>query len=1019
MSLSPHQRGNISNAVKQNIEGIEEVAQHSGDAFYNAGAPSLEQTHSSAGARVGPSLDLQGSAVFKPEKAYQVWGHFQQSGPVKWVHQEPAQASTWFQGVPNPTKHIQNVVPPLSGFDDARAHQALHKTNHDMDALQQEKMPVGSSVSFSESSQALAPGMEWDHHTMAAMHQAQFQALQQGHKPADPQYQHHAMRHAVPDSTLQPFQMAFGPTKQPQTSGVFQAFHSNSASQNLGYSEQPKSQQQLLHLQQQHLQHQHQMQQLQQMQQQQMQQQRLHQMQQQQQQQYHHQQKFQQMQQMQKQQQLQSLQQPETFTSQIHQQDRRPLRSQQLDDNQLKVDSSASSLQRHLTAVQAQNPSPQSPVNQDPEPSKTSQESQETQVKPEFLPRRSRRLSKDGLSPLSSQPPKEPAHNGGMGGQGPSGGVIQSTQRRRRASKEINLETLAQKASEMEFLPAKRDEGSGRQAGMLPLVIPVSVPVRRSQAQTEQAGGLGHETRPFSESVQQQFQYDRKPSVIVARRRSLRNSTSDSFNQDEEKEDGKSSDKIKRRPRPEPLVIPPPKPCTFIAPSIYPSITSYQSHLRSPVRTLDHPLILPPYTPPPILSPVREGTGLYFSTFLSSIAAGNQGLPPPPTPKTASKSLLRSASVDITPPVLPMIGEATPVSLEPRINIGQYYQAEIPELQDQILAQQDHHKATLLWLPLPEVESTPSQKERVDSLMNVACSSVLCGGGANVELMHHCLFENRGDIMKTLEMLLLKHPVFTRNHHLANYHYAGSDCWTVDEKRYFNKGITAYRKDFFLVQKLVRSKTVAQCVEFYYTYKKQVKVGRNGTLAYGPPDPEERPSETIPKQEQLEEAEENKQKVQTEEPKEAGGDHFKTMSHTLQVDKVLVLSIPKISSVDEAIALRQETKTPPSAPKSRPESTGKRSQPSAPSKSQGEPEGVFPCKKCSRVFYKVKSRSAHMKSHAEQEKKAAAAAQRQREEAEQAAAKARQEAAKRMDIEGEGGQDDSSEPEDERDEDWA
>uniref|UniRef100_A0A8B9HHV2 ELM2 and Myb/SANT-like domain containing 1a n=1 Tax=Astyanax mexicanus TaxID=7994 RepID=A0A8B9HHV2_ASTMX len=834
MSLSPHQRGNVSNAVKQNIESIEEVAQHSGDVFYNTGTQPLEQTHSSAGARVGPSHDIQGStAVFKPDKAYQVWGHFQQSGPVKWVHQEPAQTSTWFQGVPNPTKHSQNFVPPISGFDDARTHQALHKTNHDVDALQQEKMPVGSSVPFSEPSQAMAPGMEWDHHTMAAMQHAQFQALQQGHKPGDPQYQPHTMRHAVTDSTLQPFQIAFGPTKQPQASSIFQAFHGNSLQQ----------------------------QQLQQMQQQQ-QQQRIHQMQQQ----YHHQQKLQQ--QMQKQQQLQqplqSLQQLESFTSQVQQQEQRPARPQQPEKSQIKVESAVSSHQRQPAAAQAQtqNARPQSPVNRDPEPPKAPQEPQEIQVKSEFLPRRSRRLSKDGLSPVSSQPPKEPAHNGSMGGQGPSGGVIQSTQRRRRASKEINLETLAQKASEMEFLPAKvrRDEGSGRQAGMLPLVIPVSVPVRRSQAQAEQAGA-------FSESVQQQFQFDRKPSVIVARRRSLRNSASESFNQVPTKEfreeDGKSSDKIKRRPRPEPLVIPPPKP-SFIAPSVYSSITSYQSHLRSPIRTLDNPLTLPPYTPPPILSPVREGSGLYFSTFLSSIAAGNQGLPPPPTPKTASKSLLRSTSSDITPPVLPLIGEATPVSLEPRINIGSNYQAEIPELKDQVLAQQDQHKASLLWLPLPEAESTPSQKERVDNLMNMASSGVLYGGGPNLELMHHCLHENRGDIMKTLEMLLMKHPIFTRNHHLANYHYAGSDCWTVDEKRYFNKGITAYRKDFFLVQKLVRSKTVAQCVEFYYTYKKQVKVTRNGILTYGPPDPEERPSET-------------KQKVKTEEPQDSGGDNFKTI----------------------------------------------------------------------------------------------------------------------------------------------
>lgn len=85
-------------------------------------------------------------------------------------------------------------------------------------------------------------------------------------------------------------------------------------------------------------------------------------------------------------------------------------------------------------------------------------------------PRRSRRLSRDGQSPpgpastnLLSQESKEPptSQNGvaavqaarGGESQVATGGVIQITSRRRRASKEINLETLAQQASKME--PAK------------------------------------------------------------------------------------------------------------------------------------------------------------------------------------------------------------------------------------------------------------------------------------------------------------------------------------------------------------------------------------------------------------------------------------------------------------------------------------------------------------------------------------------------------------------------------------
>lgn len=108
----------------------------------------------------------------------------------------------------------------------------------------------------------------------------------------------------------------------------------------------------------------------------------------------------------------------------------------------------------------------------------------------------------------------------------------------------------------------------------------------------------------------------------------------------EKDDDGKKS---KRRLRPEPLFIPPPKPSFLIAPPVYSSITPYQSHLRSPVRLTDNAITMPPYTPPPILSPVREGSGLYFSTFLSTAAASGPGLPPPATPKSATRSLLRSS----------------------------------------------------------------------------------------------------------------------------------------------------------------------------------------------------------------------------------------------------------------------------------------------------------------------------------------------------------------------------------------
>ncbi|KAK2884264.1 hypothetical protein Q8A67_017901 [Cirrhinus molitorella] len=1028
MSLSPHQRGTINSISKQNVEAIGETMQHSGDLFYSVGAQSMEQTHSSPEVMVDSSPEVQG--VYKSDKAYQVRGHFQQSGAVKWTPQNPMQTATWFQGVPNLNKWSQNYGPSLVGMDDPRA---FHKS-HEMDAIKLEKHSPSSSQSYTDT--AHIPGADWDHHTMAAMHHAPFQTLQQGHRPTDHQYQSQGMHHDMSDSTLQPFQLAFGPTKQPQAPVFQQVFQGNNASLNMNYNEKPKSQQQLLQLQQQQLQRQHQqMQQLQmrQLQQQQQQQQQQHQQQQQQQHQMQQQQRLQQMQQQYQQQKMQeqlqqmqqlqhaqNMQHLETIEKQRVKQD-----SQDLVNAQVKTQSSHS--QRAVSQPQHPVPGPQGANYQESVSAEETPDPQETQSKRQVPPRRSRRLSKDGISPQGNQTSKDKvsAQNGGAAGvQGPTVGVIQSTPRRRRASKEINLETLAQKASEMEFLPAKcEDNTPGRPAGMAPLVMPVSVPVRRGQAQMEAPGSWPQldNVRHPSEITHQQSQPERKPSVIVARRHSLKNSAAESFIQGKGQED-----KSRRRPRPEPLVIP--QPCNFITPSVYSSITPYQSNLRSPVRLLDHASIIPPYTPPPILSPVREGSGLYFSAVLSSMAAGSQVLPPPSTPRSASRSLLRSSSSEITPPALSVIGEATPVSLEPRINIGSQYQAEIPELLDRTLALNDQHKATLVWLPNSKADSTPSQDTRLDDLMNLVCSSVMYGGGTNPELAMHCLHECRGDVMEALEMMLMKNPIFSKNHHLTNYHYAGSDYWTVDEKRYFNKGISAYRKDFFLVQKLVRSKTMAQCVEFYYTYKKQGKVGRNGIYTYGFTEPEDNIPVINVKQ-----ADEENDSRQQEGTQNNMNDSLPAVTKTLQDNENradVAREEQKNSSAVESSGLmpapqQPSFKTPsPAPPKPHSDNAGKKSRASTGNKSQGEPEGIFPCKKCSRVFYKVKSRSAHMKSHAEQEKKAAA--QRQREE-EERAAKARQEmleAARRKEAQ-RGGQEESSgaeessiELDDEQDEDW-
>lgn len=1069
----PQQKLNPEKSVRQRTTGVKEPMQHAGDVFYGAmGPPALESTHPDSGGS---------AAVFNPEKEPQGRVHYQPT--AKWMHQEPVQAQGWSREAPVQA-WSQEFGPYMGGVNNVRAQMAFPKGSHDGGALQMgaEKQAPGSMEGYREAAQAQARGLEWEH-ANAAMHQAQLQAFQQGHKGVDGQGQPHAPSHAVPGSMLQPFQLAFGPTKQHLPSGYYQVYTGSKGMPNLSYGEQPKSQHQMMQLQQQMQQHQmhqqqqqqqqqlqhhhhhhqqqqrHQLQHQHQMQQQQIQKQQLHMQQ-------YHQQQLQQIHQRQQQQQPLSLPQKEGPQPQMQQKQHQntPFLSYQAPDS---CPSSASpppqqegvfqSMETQALPEEREAQLSDASFSPDSCPQKEAGPSDAPQV----LPRRSRRLSREGLSPLGGPPSLVPWNQASREPPGPqngqvavgdgvragetqaaSGGVIQSTRRRRRASKEINLETLAQKASEMESLPAKmakQEEGSlGRQASMVPLVIPVSVPVRLGQGDPPAVWPHGHPTQrdPLPHP-------EHKPSVIVARRRSLRNSLSDGGGQDGDsdagqEDDGRSS-KAKRRPRPEPLFIPPPKPATFIAPSVYSSITPYQSHLRSPVRLPDPLLCLPPYTPPPILSPVRDGSGLYFSTFLSSIAAGNQSLPPPATPKSASRSLLRSStSTDVTPPLLPLNTDPTLVSSEPRINIGPQYQAEVPELCERPVSQPDPPRAELVWAPIQPHLSRHAEQERVDDLMNLACSSVLCGGGTNQELALHCLQECRGDVLEALAVMLLKEPVFSKGHPLADYHYSGSDSWTPAEKRYFNKGISAYRKDFFMVQKLVQTKTVAQCVEFYYTFKKQVKIGRNGALTYGPPEAlvERGPETTLEvKSSQLsklsqEEGDNRKWEGSCDQSQDGRPG---LVSQTLQPhENTGPVLVPKEGDVVSRVVPAQFT-SPPAARRPRPESAGKKSR-SAP-KPPLEPEGVFPCKKCSRVFYKVKSRSAHMKSHSEQEKKAAAL--RQKEEAERAAAalaaeeaRAREaaeaalEAAGNTSLGGEAereelsGREESSEPEDDEDEDW-
>ncbi|TFK03040.1 sulfotransferase 6B1-like [Platysternon megacephalum] len=483
-------------------------------------------------------------------------------------------------------------------------------------------------------------------------------------------------------------------------------------------------------------------------------------------------------------------------------------------------------------------------------------------------------------------------------------------------------------------------------------------------------------------------------------------------------EDFKSlQDKKKYRHRPEPLFIPPP---SFNFSASYSGATLYQSQLRSPRILGDHLLdrthAFPPYTPPPMLSPVRQGSGL-FSSVITSHHASHPQLPLTPLTPTPRVLLCRSNSIDGSSiPVTPGPGEQT-VDIEPQINIGSRFQADIPELQDRSSMGRDMHKATLVWKPWPELENTVFQ-QRVEDLLNMCCSSVLPGGGTNSEYALHSLFESKGDIMVALEMLLLRKPVRLKCHPLANYHYAGSDIWTPLERRLFNKALSTYSKDFIFVQKMVKSKTVAQCVEYYYTWKKIMRLGRkhrtrlaeirDECLTSGEEDDLEDEDEMEEERKSVKEEESEMQKSPEPPPIALGApvDLPPLQSLTFSAAS-FICEMPNCGAVfssRQALngharihgGTNQVTKPRCTVPGTKQKSgtqSGYCSVKSSPAHSttsgETDPTTIFPCKECGKVFFKIKSRNAHMKTHRQQEEQQRQKAQKAAVAAEMAATIAR------------------------------
>lgn len=383
---------------------MKETAQHPEGAYYATSGTASDPGQSEAASTVtsdpeGSHLYLN-SVIFSPEKGDQSRGHYQQTVPMKWTQQEPSQqqqqrAASWT---------MPNWGPNFTDY--SRTQNAFVKSMHETSSLQ----PRQASNRAVDKSRAV----EWEQQVFQETLKPQQQ--QSGPRPAG-------------SSVLQPFQLAFGQPKQhlPAYYQTFQgsrsalpnppnypaanakpSHHLQQSTDQIQRPQHPVIQQQV--------QHHHIIQQ-----------------------QLHHEQQQQKMQQ-----QLQLQQQ---------------MQHQQLQQNPHVLDFYSAAQNTQPVGVHSQESSdPVPPTIQEPMIQDITPEPQQpcdpllahTQL------RRSRRLSKEGGAP--SENPFLPApsdcsglqgsENGACGGQAAPTGVIQSTQRKHHVSQEVNLELLAQEASE-------------------------------------------------------------------------------------------------------------------------------------------------------------------------------------------------------------------------------------------------------------------------------------------------------------------------------------------------------------------------------------------------------------------------------------------------------------------------------------------------------------------------------------------------------------------------------------------
>ncbi|CAM1323384.1 TRERF1 (predicted) [Pycnogonum litorale] len=252
--------------------------------------------------------------------------------------------------------------------------------------------------------------------------------------------------------------------------------------------------------------------------------------------------------------------------------------------------------------------------------------------------------------------------------------------------------------------------------------------------------------------------------------------------------------------------------------------------------------------------------------------------------------------------------------------------------------------------------------EEVEEYLDFACSSCIPGSGKNKEYALHQLQLVCGNIQEAILKLMQRNCYLPKGHPLVTYQYPETVEWTPDEVDLYNQALSKSEKDFFNIAKEVKTKSVKQCIEFYYVWKKVC------------PDEYKRLRTIRRKREQ-------DNIFYSLRSKNEDGDSItpKSDSRSATPDKDIICdrficeypdccaSFISKQALNGHIRIHGGAASRGISPNRSP--AGEHDQHvvvngiALENESSNQVLDDYPCKICGKVFHKVKSRSAHMKSH--------------------------------------------------------